>query len=68
MIHRLVLLLEPCREDRCIMSKGTLKILFVDEKRITSDLEKAGYRKIGAHISQAPNFGQAKDMLLKEAA
>lgn len=48
------------------MSNGTLKILFVDEKRITSDLEKAGYRKIGAHISQATNFSQAKDMLQKE--
>ena len=50
------------------MSKGTLKILFVDEKRITSDLEKAGYRKVGAHISQATNFGQAKDMLQKDPA
>ncbi len=49
------------------MSNGTLKILFVDEKRITSDLEKAGYRKVGAHISQATNFNQAKDMLQKEA-
>jgi|NOAtaT_5_FD_contig_51_1462483_length_952_multi_2_in_0_out_0_1 response regulator RpfG family c-di-GMP phosphodiesterase len=48
------------------MSEGTLKILFVDEKRITSDLEKAGYRKIGAHIIQATNFAQSKEILQRE--
>jgi CheY-like chemotaxis protein len=45
------------------MGQTTLKILFIDEKRITSELEKAGYRKIGAHINQATNFNQAKDTL-----
>src|SRR5688500_8667272 len=49
------------------MSHGTLKILFIDEKRMTSDLEKAGYRKVGAHIIQATNFAQSKDILLREA-
>ncbi|MFY7928156.1 MAG: hypothetical protein ACOVS5_04725, partial [Oligoflexus sp.] len=48
------------------MSEGTLKILFVDEKRITSDLEEAGYRKIGAHIIQATNFAQSKEILQRE--
>ncbi|MBC7662104.1 MAG: PilZ domain-containing protein [Chitinophagaceae bacterium] len=47
------------------MGQTTLKILFIDEKRITSELEKAGYRKIGAQIHQALNFPQAKDVLKK---
>lgn len=45
------------------MGQTTLKILFIDEKRITSELEKAGYRKIGAQIHQATNFPQAKQAL-----
>lgn len=45
------------------MGQTTLKILFIDEKRITSELEKAGYRKIGAQIHQATTFTQAKDAL-----
>ncbi len=48
------------------MSLDTLKILFIDEKRITSELEKAGYRKIGAQICQAVNFAQANEILSKE--
>lgn len=48
------------------MAQKTMKILFIDEKRITSELEKAGYRKIGAQIVQATNFTQAKDVLKKE--
>ncbi|MCX6128723.1 MAG: PilZ domain-containing protein [Proteobacteria bacterium] len=48
------------------MTSSTLKILFVDEKRMTSDLEKAGYRKIGAHIIQATNFAQAQDILNRD--
>ncbi|MBC7532117.1 MAG: PilZ domain-containing protein [Oligoflexus sp.] len=47
------------------MGQTNLKILFIDEKRITSELEKAGYRKIGAQIHQAVNFPQAKDALKK---
>lgn len=49
------------------MAQKTMKILFIDEKRITSELEKAGYRKVGAQIVQATNFTQAKDVLKKEA-
>jgi uncharacterized protein (TIGR02266 family) len=48
------------------MAQKTMKILFIDEKRITSELEKAGYRKIGAQIVQATNFTGAKDILKKE--
>ncbi|NRA66623.1 MAG: PilZ domain-containing protein [Pseudobacteriovorax sp.] len=45
------------------MNTPTLKILFIDEKRITSDLDKAGYRKVGAQIFQATSFQTAKDVL-----
>jgi CheY-like chemotaxis protein len=45
------------------MTVSTLKILSIDEKRITTDLDKAGYRKIGAQIFQATSFRQAEDIL-----
>ena len=45
------------------MTVGTLKILSIDEKRITTDLDKAGYRKFGAQIIQAMAFKQADELL-----
>ena len=45
------------------MNKPQLKILFIDEKRITTDLDKAGYRKVGAQIFQATTFQEAKAVL-----
>ena len=41
------------------MSQSTLKILSIDEKRITSDLDKAGYRKIGAQIINVTSYAEA---------
>ncbi|RYZ50007.1 MAG: hypothetical protein EOP07_23590 [Proteobacteria bacterium] len=55
----------PAERQEIDMGQTTLKILFIDEKRITSELEKAGYRKVGAQIHQAINFPQAKDALKK---
>lgn len=49
------------------MASGTLKILFIEEKQLTSDLEKVGYRKIGVQTIQATNFNQAMDILDKDA-
>ena len=45
------------------MNVGTLKILSIDEKRITTDLDKAGYRKFGAQIIQATTFKSAEEAL-----
>ncbi len=47
------------------MGNTTLKILSIDEKRITSDLDKAGYRKIGAQMFQATTFSEAQEKLSK---
>ena len=47
------------------MSAATLKILYVDEKRITTDLDKAGYRKMGAQIFQATSYRQAQEQIDK---
>lgn len=41
------------------MTLSTLKILSIDEKRITSDLDKAGYKKIGAQIFNVSSYGDA---------
>lgn len=45
------------------MTVTTLKILFIDEKRITTDLDKAGYRKVGAQLFQATSYRQAEEIL-----
>ncbi|MFW7377427.1 MAG: PilZ domain-containing protein [Oligoflexus sp.] len=45
------------------MTVTTLKILSIDEKRITTDLDKAGYRKVGAQIFQATSFRKAEEIL-----
>lgn len=45
------------------MTVTTLKILSIDEKRITTDLDKAGYRKVGAQIFQATTFRKAEEIL-----
>lgn len=47
------------------MSATTLKILYIDEKRITTDLDKAGYRKMGAQIIQATSYKKAQEHLDK---
>ncbi|SMF14324.1 PilZ domain-containing protein [Pseudobacteriovorax antillogorgiicola] len=48
------------------MSKSTLKILSIDEKRITSDLDKAGYRKIGAQIIHVSSYAEAERILSEQ--
>ena len=45
------------------MSQNTLKILSIDEKRVTSDLDKAGYRKMGAQIFNCNSYGDAVQIL-----
>ena len=45
------------------MNKQPLKILFIDEKRMTTELDKAGYRKIGAQLIQATSYKSAQEIL-----
>lgn len=41
----------------------TLTILTIDDKMLTSELDKAGYRKIGITIRSAANFQEADSLL-----
>ena len=53
---------EAERGDVATMANTTLKILSIDEKRITTDLDKAGYRKIGAQMFQATSLAKPKTL------
>ena len=55
---------EAERGDVATMANTTLKILSIDEKRITTDLDKAGYRKIGAQMFQATSFSEAQNTII----
>ncbi len=44
-------------------SNDNLTILTIDDKMITSELDKAGYRKIGVNIKSATNFQDAERIL-----
>ena len=45
------------------MSEKTLTVLQIDDKTITSDLDRAGYRKMGVTIKNATSFQSASDIL-----
>lgn len=45
------------------MTINTLKILAIDEKRVTSDLDRAGYKHIGAQIHTVSSFKDAEAFL-----
>ena len=47
------------------MSTSSVKLLMVDEKRMTTDLDNAGYKKLGITIRQATTF-EAVDRIVKE--
>ena len=47
------------------MSISSVKLLMVDEKRMTTDLDNAGYKKLGITIRQATTF-EAVDRIVKE--
>jgi CheY-like chemotaxis protein len=48
------------------MDTPTLRILQIDEKRVTTDLDRAGYRKTGVRMIQAASFLDAKSQLKKQ--
>lgn len=49
-----------------MMDTPTLRILQIDEKRVTTDLDRAGYRKTGVRMIQASSFLEAKSQLKKQ--
>lgn len=48
------------------MSHHNLKVLTLDDRMLTSELDKAGYRKIGIEIRSAANFQEAENILSKD--
>ena len=46
------------------MSISSVKLLMVDEKRMTTDLDIAGYRKLGINVKSATTF-EAVDKIIK---
>ena len=49
------------------MAKGSMKILQIDDKMVTTDLDRAGYRKMGAEVKVVTSFDQASKMLDSDA-
>ena len=47
------------------MSIGSVKLLMVDEKRMTTDLDNAGYRKLGITVRTATSF-ESVDRIIKD--
>ncbi len=45
------------------MSSATIRMLLVDEKSPTADIDRAGYRNMGILVKQAHNFQQALEQL-----
>ena len=48
------------------MKHTAIKILMVDDKMITTDLDRAGYRKMGVEVRSATSFEQLEKILDKE--
>ena len=44
----------------------TIKMLSIDDKTVTTDLDRAGYRKMGVYVKAAANFDEASKLLKTE--
>ena len=47
-------------------SDNTIKMLQIDDKTVTGDLDRAGYRKMGVSVRAATNFEEARKWLASE--
>lgn len=45
------------------MSEYAIRMLSVDDKSLTTNLDRAGYRKMGVHVSSSSTFSDAKEVL-----
>ncbi|TWW10028.1 hypothetical protein E3A20_08460 [Planctomyces bekefii] len=45
---------------------NTIKMLSIDDKTVTTDLDRAGYRKMGVYVKAAANFEEANRLLKSE--
>ena len=48
------------------MSQSHLRMLSIDEQMVTTDLDRAGYRKMGVEVRSARSFEEAKKIIEKE--
>lgn len=48
------------------MSQQPLRMLSIDDKMITTDLDRAGYRKMGVEVRSARSFEEAEKIVAKE--
>jgi DNA-binding response OmpR family regulator len=48
------------------MSKAPIKMLSIDDRMLTTDLDRAGYRNMGIAVKQVTSFQDAKHALSKE--
>lgn len=47
-------------------AKNTIKMISIDDKTITTDLDRAGYRKMGVFVRPAANYEECSRLLKKE--
>lgn len=47
-------------------AENTIKMLQIDDKTITTDLDRAGYRKMGVFVRPAANYEEARKILKAE--
>ncbi len=45
---------------------NTIKMLSIDNKTLTTDLDRAGYRKMGVYVKPAANYDEARKLLAAE--
>lgn len=45
------------------MAGPNIKMLSIDDKTLTTDLDRAGYRKMGVYVRPAANFDEARKLL-----
>lgn len=48
------------------MSTAPIKMLLIDDKMLTSELDKAGYRSMGISVKQVANFAETQEVFKKE--
>ncbi len=47
-------------------TKDLIRMLSIDDKTITTDLDRAGYRKMGVQVKAAVNFDEARKIMAKD--
>ena len=46
-----------------MQQESPIRMMMIDDRSITSDLDRAGYRKMGVHVKTVPDFDAAEKLL-----